>query len=75
MTPDEVSKHTLDAIGALLNKLPGVAARRDAMELLMITCYNFMRQFGGDEYTRGWLESALKDVIEEPAAVKYTSPH
>jgi hypothetical protein len=75
MTEEEIARRTLDAIGALLNGLPNAEARRNALELLMMTSYNFMRQFGGDEYVRGWLESALKEVTTTPPFVGFRAPH
>jgi hypothetical protein len=41
--------------------------QRDYLEMLGHVSTTFMRAIGGDDYVRGWLESALSD-LDRPAA-------
>lgn len=75
MTDDQIAKTTLDALGALLAKMPTKYAKTEALGLLMITGYNLLRSTEGDRFVQGWLESALADVAANPPACELRMPH
>lgn len=75
MNEDQISKLTLDMLGELMNKLPTKREKSDALGLLMIAGYNLLRTTEGDEFVRGWLESAMADVANNPAACEFKMPH
>lgn len=43
MTEDQIVKMTMDAVGALMAKLPTQASRNEAIGLLLMTSYNLLR--------------------------------
>lgn len=75
MTDDQIAKATLDAMGALMAQMPTKYDKTEALGLLMITGYNLLRSTEGDEFVRGWLESALADVANNPPAYELRIPH
>jgi hypothetical protein len=75
MNDDQIAKLTLDMLGALMHKLPTKREKSDALGTLMIAAYNLLRTTEGDEFVRGWLESALADVANNPPACELRMPH
>lgn len=75
MNEDQISKMTLDMLGELMNKLPTKREKSDALGMLMIAGYNLLRTTEGDEFIRGWLESAMADVASNPPACEFRLPH
>ena len=75
MTEDEICKRALDALGGLLNQFPTKEEKSDALGAVLITTYNLLRTTEGDEFMRGWLESALADVMSNPPACELRMPH
>ena len=67
---DDISSMAMDAIGGLMAKLPMLADRTEAVGILLIASYNLLRSVEGDEYMKGWLESALQDVKSRPSPVQ-----
>ena len=75
MNEDQIAKLTLDMLGELMHKLPTKREKSDALGTLMIAGYNLLRTTEGDEFVRGWLESALADIAANPPACKFRMPH
>ena len=68
MDEDAISKAALDAVMALMNQYQGKRQRSDALSGVMIVAYQLLRAVEGDKFVTGWLESALKDVANNPPA-------
>lgn len=75
MNEDQIAKLALDMLGGLMNKLPTKRQKADAIGVLMIAGYNLLRTTEGDEFVRGWLESALADIKANPPVCELKSPH
>ena len=75
MTDDQVAKMTMDAIDGLMAKMPMMADRKCAFGFLLLTSYKLLRTAEGDEFVRGWLESALEEVKTCPPDVSLVAPH
>lgn len=75
MDDDQISKLAIDMLGELMNKLATEREKSDALGVLMIAGYNLLRTTEGDEFVRGWLESALADVASNPPVCKFNMPH
>jgi len=75
MTDDQVAKITMDAVGELMAKMPMMADRKNALGFLLMTSYKLLRTAEGDEFVRGWLESALQEVNTCPPDVSLVCPH
>lgn len=68
MTETEITDRALDALGKLLAQMATPREKSDAISLILIAGYNMLRSIEGDEFVRGWLESALADVKNCPPA-------
>ena len=79
MTPaereDQISEMTLEAVDGLMQKLPMLTDRKNAMGVLLIISYNLLRSAESDEFMRGWLESALEDVKHNAPAMELKGAH
>lgn len=75
MNEDQIAKLTLDMLGDLMHKLPTKREKSDALGTLMLAAYNLLRTTEGDEFVRGWLESALADIAANPPACEFRVPH
>ena len=75
MNDDQIATLTLDALGKLMNQLPTKREKSDALGVLMIAGYNLLRTTEGDEFVRGWLESALEDMARNPPACEFRMAH
>lgn len=75
MNEDQISRLTLDMLGDLMRKLPTKREKSDALGTLMLAAYNLLRTTEGDEFVRGWLESALADIAANPPACEFREPH
>jgi hypothetical protein len=75
MNEDQIAKLTLDTLGGLMNKLPTKREKSEALTMLMMTGYNLLRTTEGDEFVRGWLDSALADLAANPPAVALRTAH
>ena len=75
MNEDQIAKLTLDMLGDLMRKLPTKREKSDALGTLMLAAYNLLRTTEGDEFVRGWLESALADIAANPPACEFRVPH
>ena len=75
MNEDQIANMTLNMLGDLMGKLPTIREKSDALGVLMISAYNLLRTTEGDEFVRGWLQSALADVAKNPPVVEFRLPH
>lgn len=71
MSEEQIAKLTIDTLGELMNQLPTKRERSDALGVLMIAAYNLLRTIEGDEFVRGWIESALADIAINPPAYEF----
>jgi len=69
MTLDDMPSAS-EAIAAVekVMELP-VGARINYLEMLGCSAIHYMRALHGDEYTRGWLDSAIADLDRPPMLV------
>lgn len=75
MNEDQIAQLSLNMLGELMSKLPTARQKSDALGLLMIAGYNLLRTTEGDEFVRGWLESALADIATNPPACEFRARH
>lgn len=75
MNEDQIAKLTLDMLGELMHKLPTTREKLDALGTLMLAAYNLLRTTEGDDFVRGWLESALADIATNPPACEFRMQH
>jgi hypothetical protein len=66
MAQDEIAVKTINAVSTLLHSMPDDSAKADALNVLMMTNYNLLRDVEGDEFVRAWLQTALRDLEENP---------
>lgn len=71
----EIARLTLDAVGALLRSLKTREEQGAALGYLLMAAYKPLRTIEGDEFVRGWLESALQEVQTTPPDVELAYPH
>lgn len=71
----QIAWMTLRAIDGLMAQLPMMEDRKAAFGYLLMTSYKLLRSAEGDEFVRGWLESALKEVKTCPPDVALVAPH
>jgi len=70
-----IARMTLQAIDELMAKMPMMEERKAAFGYLLMTSYKILRTAEGDEFVRGWLESALEEVKACPPDVVMVAPH
>lgn len=75
MTDEQIAKLTMDAIGGVMRRLPMMKDRKAALGFLLMAAYKLLRTAEGDEFVKGWLESALEEVRTCPPDVKLIAPH
>jgi len=61
MNADKIAAKVLKELGEKVTSLP-VKERADYIECTVCMCIGLMRGGGGDEYVRGFLESAIADL-------------
>lgn len=71
----EIARLTLEAVGALLRTLPTREEKSTALSYLLMAAYKPLRTIEGDEFVRGWLESALTEVQTMPPDVELVDLH
>jgi hypothetical protein len=69
MAQDKVAVEAVNAVSNLMQKMPNDAAKADALGVLMMTNYNLLRDVEGDEFVRAWLQTALRDLEENPPVI------
>ncbi|NEX64888.1 hypothetical protein [Noviherbaspirillum galbum] len=70
MAQDKIALEAVKAVSNLMLKMPDSSAMADALNVLMMTNYNLMRDIEGDEFVRAWLQTALNDLETNPPAIK-----
>lgn len=75
MIQDKVALETVTAVNDLMQKMPDETTRADALNLLMMTNYNLLRDLEGDDFVRAWLQTALKDLERNPPISGLISPY
>ncbi len=71
----EIARMTIEAVGALLRTLPTREEKSAALSYLLMAAYKPLRTIEGDEFVRGWLESALAEVQSIPPDVELVDLH
>lgn len=71
----EIARLTIEAVGALLHTLPTREEKSAALSYLLMAAYKPLRTLEGDEFVRGWLESALAEVQSIPPDVELADLH
>jgi len=71
----EIARLTLEAVGALLRTLPTREEKSTALSYLLMAAYKPLRAVEGDDFVRGWLESALLEVQSMPPDVELVDLH
>lgn len=71
----DIAEMVMDSLNDLMAKLPMLADRTEAVGILLIASYNLLRSVEGDEYMKGWLESALQDVKSTPSPIQLRGAH
>lgn len=72
---DDIAVMVMDSLDGLMAKLPMLADRTEAVGILLIASYNLLRSAEGDDYMKGWLESALQDVKRGPSPIQLRGAH
>lgn len=68
MNDEQIKQITLNAIGAVLAKMPTLEDRKNAMESLWKTSYGLVRKSNGDEFVHGWLVGTMQELnADQPA--------
>jgi hypothetical protein len=67
----EIARMTIEAVGAL----PTREEKSAALSYLLMAAYKPLRTIEGDEFVRGWLESALAEVQAMPPDVEMVDMH
>lgn len=49
--------------------------RSDYLSSVMLVSYQMMRKVDGDEFVRGFFESALADMAENPSLIQFPRPN
>jgi hypothetical protein len=68
MTLEEIDRAAVSIVEQLLKRLPDKKAQSEVLSMLLLVSYNALRNIEDDQFVIGWLESALKDVRENPPA-------
>ncbi len=71
----EIARLTLEAVGALLRTLSNREEKSAALSYLLMAAYKPLRTLEGDDFVRGWLESALLEVQSMPPDVELVDLH
>lgn len=71
----EIARLTIEAVGALLRNLANREEKSAALSYLLMAAYKPLRTLEGDEFVRGWLESALAEVQSNPPDVELVDLH
>jgi hypothetical protein len=75
MARDKIALEAVNAVSNLMQKMPDDFAKADALGVLMMTNYNLLRDVEGDEFVRAWLQTALRDLEENPPVIGLAKPH
>lgn len=75
MAQDKIAVEAINAVSNLLHSMPDDSAKADALNVLMMTNYNLLRDVEGDEFVRAWLQSALRDLDENPPVLGLAKIH
>lgn len=75
MTGCPVEQLTTEAVDELMKKIQRVADRKAALETLFVISYRELRIADGDEWIRGFLEGALKELQNAPPDVAAVCLH
>ncbi|MEN3292650.1 MAG: hypothetical protein V7642_1903 [Burkholderiales bacterium] len=75
MAQDKVALEAVNAVSNLMQKMPDDSAKADALNVLMMTNYNLLREVEGDDFVRAWLQTALRDLEENPPVIGLTKTH
>ncbi len=71
----EIAHLTIQTVGALLRGLKTREEQGAALGYLLMAAYKPLRTIEGDEFVRGWLESALREVQTTPPDVGLVDLH
>jgi O-methyltransferase involved in polyketide biosynthesis len=75
MAQDKIAVEAVNAVSKLMMKMPDDSAKADALNVLMMTNYNLMRDIEGDEFVRAWLQTALQDLEANPPVIGLARVH
>lgn len=75
MNDTEIARLAVEAMQALLAKMPSREDKSEALCYLLIGSYKLLRTVECNEFVRGWLESALDEVRSSPPDVVLAVPH
>jgi hypothetical protein len=75
MAQDKIAVEAVNAVSNLMLKMPDATSRADALNVLMMTNYNLMRDIEGDAFVRAWLQTALEDLEANPPVIGFAKPH
>ncbi|RJF95277.1 hypothetical protein [Noviherbaspirillum saxi] len=75
MAQDKVAIAAVDAVSNLLQGMPDASAKADALNVLMMTNYNLLRDVEGDDFVRAWLQTALRDLEKNPPVLSLNTRH
>jgi len=75
MAQDKVAIAAVNAVSSLLQRMPDATAKADALGVLMMTNYNLLRDVEGDDFVRAWLQTALRDLDENPPVFGIETRH
>ncbi len=72
---EEIARLTVAAVSALLGNLKTREECGAALGYLLMAAYKPLRTIEGDDFVRGWLESALREVQTTPPDVVLVDLH
>lgn len=75
MAQDKVAIAAVTAVSNLLQRMPDATAKADALGVLMMTNYNLLRDIEGDDFVRAWLQTALRDLDQNPPVIGIETRH
>lgn len=75
MKEAEIARLSVEAMQGLLAKMPSREDKSEALSYLLMGSYKLLRTVESDEFVRGWLESALDEVRNNPPDVVLAVPH
>ena len=75
MAQDKVAIAAVTAVSNLLQRMPDATTKADALGVLMMTNYNLLRDVEGDDFVRAWLQTALRDLDENPPVFGVETRH
>jgi hypothetical protein len=75
MAQDKIALAAVNAVSNLMQRMPDDMAKADALDVMMMTNYNLLRDVHGDDFVRAWLQTALRDLEENPPVVGLPRSH